>query len=126
MEQITSYVAKGASTAISSSWAIFVAATVALFLFFFGDAIGLEHRGDRGAVAKGDSGDPRPPSRADAGGARSRLGDLRGAREQVIDASHERIGIERLRHDDAEAESREGPLGTIGHGREEQNWNVDE
>ncbi len=44
MEQITSYIAKGVNTAISSSWAIFVAATVALFLFFFGDAIGLDRQ----------------------------------------------------------------------------------
>ena len=67
-----------------------------------------------------------PPSRADARAARSGLGRRRGAREQVIDASHERIGIERLRHYVAEAKSREGLLGTIGYGREEQNWNVDE
>jgi low affinity Fe/Cu permease len=44
MEQITSHIAKAVNTAISSSWAIFVAATVALFLFFFGDLIGLDRQ----------------------------------------------------------------------------------
>jgi len=44
MEQITSYVAKAVNSAISSSWAIFVAATVALFLFFFGESIGLDRQ----------------------------------------------------------------------------------
>jgi low affinity Fe/Cu permease len=44
MEQITSQIAKAVNTAISSSWAIFVAATVALFLFFFGDLVGLDRQ----------------------------------------------------------------------------------
>ena len=44
MEEITSHIAKVVNTAISSSWAIFVAATVALFLFFFGDTIGLDRQ----------------------------------------------------------------------------------
>ena len=44
MEQITSQIAKAVNTAISSSWAIFVAATAALFLFFFGDLIGLDRQ----------------------------------------------------------------------------------
>jgi low affinity Fe/Cu permease len=44
MEQITSHIAKAVNTAISSSWAIFVAATVALFLFFFGSLIGLDRQ----------------------------------------------------------------------------------
>jgi hypothetical protein len=44
MEEITSHVAKAVNTAISSSWAIFVAATVALFLFFFGDLVGLDRQ----------------------------------------------------------------------------------
>ena len=44
MEQITSQIAKAVNTAISSSWAIFVAASVALFLFFYGDQIGLDRQ----------------------------------------------------------------------------------
>ncbi len=44
MEQITSHIAKVVNIAISSSWAVFVAATVALFLFFFGDSIGLDRQ----------------------------------------------------------------------------------
>ena len=44
MEEITSHIAKAVNTAISSSWAIFVAAAVALFLFFFGDIIGLDRQ----------------------------------------------------------------------------------
>ena len=44
VEQITSQIAKAVNTAISSSWAIFVAATVALFLFFFGDLVGLDRQ----------------------------------------------------------------------------------
>jgi low affinity Fe/Cu permease len=44
VEQITSHIAKAANTAIASSWAIFVAASVALFLFFFGDLIGLDRQ----------------------------------------------------------------------------------
>ena len=44
MEQLTSHIAKTVNTAISSSWAIFVAASVALFLFFYGDLIGLDRQ----------------------------------------------------------------------------------
>ena len=44
MEQLTSHIAKAVNTAISSSWAIFVAASVALFLFFYGDLIGLDRQ----------------------------------------------------------------------------------
>jgi low affinity Fe/Cu permease len=44
VEEITSQIAKAVNTAISSSWAIFVAATVALFLFFFGDTVGLDRQ----------------------------------------------------------------------------------
>jgi low affinity Fe/Cu permease len=44
MEEITSQIAKAVNIAISSSWAIFVAATVALFLFFFGDLVGLDRQ----------------------------------------------------------------------------------
>jgi hypothetical protein len=44
VEEITSHIAKAVNTAISSSWAIFVAAAVALFLFFFGDIIGLDRQ----------------------------------------------------------------------------------
>jgi low affinity Fe/Cu permease len=44
VEQITSHVAKAVNTAISSPWAILVAATVALSLFFFGDRIGLDRQ----------------------------------------------------------------------------------
>lgn len=44
MEQITSHIAKAVNTAISSPWAIFVAATVALVLFLFGDQIGLDRQ----------------------------------------------------------------------------------
>jgi low affinity Fe/Cu permease len=44
MEQITSHIAKAVNIAISSSWSIFVTATVALFLFFFGDRIGLDRQ----------------------------------------------------------------------------------
>ena len=44
VEEITSHIAKAVNTAISSSWAIFVAATVALSLFFFGDIIGLDRQ----------------------------------------------------------------------------------
>jgi hypothetical protein len=35
---------KAVNTAISSPWAIFVAATVALFLYFFGERIGLDQQ----------------------------------------------------------------------------------
>ena len=44
MEQITSHISRAVNTAISSPWAIFVAATVALFLFFFGDQVGLDRQ----------------------------------------------------------------------------------
>jgi low affinity Fe/Cu permease len=44
VEEITSQIAKAVNTAISSSWAIFVAATVALFLFFFGDTVGVDRQ----------------------------------------------------------------------------------
>src|SRR5439155_3367911 len=44
MQELSSHVAKAINTAISSSWAIFVAATVALFLFFYGDSIGLDRQ----------------------------------------------------------------------------------
>jgi low affinity Fe/Cu permease len=44
MEELTSHIAKAVNTAIASSWAIFVAASVALFLFFFGDLIGLDRQ----------------------------------------------------------------------------------
>jgi low affinity Fe/Cu permease len=44
VEQITSQISKAVNSAISSPWAIFVAATVALLLFFFGDAIGLDRQ----------------------------------------------------------------------------------
>ena len=44
MEQITSHIAKAVNTAISSSWAVFVAAIVALLLSFFGDRIGLDRQ----------------------------------------------------------------------------------
>ena len=40
----SSHAAKIANDAISSSWAIFVAALVALFLFFFGDRLGLDRQ----------------------------------------------------------------------------------
>ncbi|HYU83010.1 MAG TPA: low affinity iron permease family protein [Candidatus Polarisedimenticolia bacterium] len=44
MEQVTSHIAKAVNAAISSPWAIFVAATVALTLFFFGDQVGLDRQ----------------------------------------------------------------------------------
>lgn len=44
VQQITSHIAKAVNIAISSSWSVFVAATVALFLFFFGDRIGLDRQ----------------------------------------------------------------------------------
>jgi len=44
VQELSSHVAKAINTAISSSWAIFVAATVALFLFFYGDSIGLDRQ----------------------------------------------------------------------------------
>jgi len=44
VEKITSHISKAVNTAISSPWAIFVAATVALFLFFFGDVVGLDRQ----------------------------------------------------------------------------------
>ncbi len=44
MQELSSHVAKAINTAISSSWAIFVAASVALFLFFYGDRIGLDRQ----------------------------------------------------------------------------------
>jgi low affinity Fe/Cu permease len=44
MHEVSSHVAKAINTAISSSWAIFVAASVALALFFYGDRIGLDRQ----------------------------------------------------------------------------------
>jgi low affinity Fe/Cu permease len=44
VDQLSSHVAKAVNTAISSSWAIFAAATVALTLYFFGDRIGLDRQ----------------------------------------------------------------------------------
>src|SRR5438874_3838470 len=44
MQELSSHVAKAINTAISSSWAVFVAATVALFLFFYGASIGLDRQ----------------------------------------------------------------------------------
>ena len=44
MHELTSHASKAINTVISSSWAIFVAATVALFLFFYGDRIGLDRQ----------------------------------------------------------------------------------
>jgi low affinity Fe/Cu permease len=44
MHELTSHISKAINTAISSSWAIFVAATVALFLYFYGDRIGLDRQ----------------------------------------------------------------------------------
>jgi hypothetical protein len=58
-------------------------------------------------------------------GASAGLGDLRGAREQVIDASHERISIEGFGHHVADPESRECFFGRGGHCCEEQDRNVD-
>src|SRR5438093_11172188 len=44
MQALSSDVAKAINTPTSSSWAIFVAASVALFLFFYGDQIGLDRQ----------------------------------------------------------------------------------
>jgi low affinity Fe/Cu permease len=44
VEHLTSQIAKAVNTAISSPWAVFVAATVALLLFFFGDLVGLDRQ----------------------------------------------------------------------------------
>jgi low affinity Fe/Cu permease len=44
VEELSSHVAKAVNAAIASSWAVFIAATVALFLFFFGDTIGLDRQ----------------------------------------------------------------------------------
>jgi low affinity Fe/Cu permease len=44
VESVLSHAAKAVNAAIASSWAVFVAATVALFLFFFGDLVGLERQ----------------------------------------------------------------------------------
>ena len=116
MEQITSQIAKAVNTAISSSWAIFVAATVALFLFFFGDLVGL----DRQRVDLHFLVDAATFLMVFViGGARPELGDPRAAHEQIIDAPHQRIGVERLRHHIADAEAREGLFGTVGKSGEE-------
>src|SRR5882762_10810604 len=55
-----------------------------------------------------------------------RLGDPCPAREQIIDAPHERIGVEGFRHDVADADAREGLFGTVGKSGEEQDRNIDE
>jgi low affinity Fe/Cu permease len=44
MERLPSHVARAVNAAIASAWAIFVAATVALFLFFFGDRFGMDRQ----------------------------------------------------------------------------------
>lgn len=44
MRDLASHASKAVNTAISSSWAIFVAATVALALYFYGDRIGLDQQ----------------------------------------------------------------------------------
>ena len=44
MRDLSSHVAKAINSAIASSWAIFIAASVALALFFYGDRIGLDRQ----------------------------------------------------------------------------------
>src|SRR5437762_551444 len=55
-----------------------------------------------------------------------RLGDPRPAREQITDAPHERIGVERLGHHVADAEARESLFGAIWDRGQEQHRNIDE
>ena len=49
----------------------------------------------------------------------------RRAGQEVVDTAHESVGVERLRHDIADAEAREGLLGSVGCGGEEKNGHVD-
>src|SRR5436190_14362255 len=62
--------------------------------------------------------------RRGAVGASAVLGDLRRTREEILDSAYESVTFERLRHHVADPESRERLLGKVGHGSEEEHWNV--